>query len=200
MPSDHGAELPIYVTTLAIKAWHWLNNPMLVEPALVDQRGLRLGLQRIRLWSDTSGFCDIEPQTLTVFYPFDETCAPILRKAEWQRSKDLQRVPATIEIGGKDIDPTIIIQDVRLDKTRLEEILQAAMSLRMSLCWPWQEDRRSITSDVGTVGFEVFDLSEPQARLRLAWSSDVPPGWAPIVEWHNKLVDWFEECFVENKA
>lgn len=115
-----------------------------------------------------------------------------------KRSKDLQRIPATMEIGGKDVDPTIAVQDVPLDRTKLEEILETATALRIPPYWPWQGDRRSVTSDAGTVGFEVFDLPEPQARLRLTWSADVPPGWQPVVDWFGELLQWLEGCLEED--
>jgi hypothetical protein len=195
MSSEQRARLPRYANTLASKAWHWLEHSMFVPPALVDERGLRLGLPRVRLWRDASGFCDIEPYSLTVFHPLDKDAALLLRKAEWKRSHDLQYLRAAVdEMTTEERDPTIEVRDVSLDTKECEAMLEKGMALKIPVVWPWADERWSVTEDAGMVGFEVFDLAQPQARVRLSWFVDVPSEWQPVTDWFGELLQWLERC------
>lgn len=151
-------------------------------------------------WRTAEGFHDDEPETLTVFQPF-ESEAPIVRKATWKRSVD-QRSHHRLLDGRASDDlnsqcPTIVVRDERIDSTGFEDILDQATSLRISIVWPWPKDKESLTTDVGMVGFEFFDLAEPQASLRCAWSVDLPPEWEPIRQWYRRMYDFLQEHFSE---
>ena len=197
MSSDRYGWLPRSAKNLSAKAWHRLEYSMSVEPLLVDERQLPFGLPRIRVWGDAWGFCNINPRSLTVFYPFDEAAAPILRMAEWKRSHDFQVLNASInEENGEEPEPTIEVHDVSIDREGLEKILEKGMPLRIPIVWQWEGDW-SATEDTGLAGFEVFDPTQPQARLRLAWFDDFPPEWQPVVDWFYELLHWLDGCLKE---
>lgn len=188
------------IRTLSIRAWDALRNSEYAEPRLIDAQGRRFGRRRLMFWRTAEGFHDDEPETLTVFQPF-ESEAPIVRKATWKRSVD-QRSHHRLLDGRASDDlnsqcPTIVVRDERIDSTGFEDILDQATSLRISIVWPWPKDKESLTTDVGMVGFEFFDLAEPQASLRCAWSVDLPPEWEPIRQWYRRMYDFLQEHFSE---
>ena len=45
------------------------------------------------------------------------------------------------------------------------------------------------------VGFEYFDLAEPQASLRCAWSVDLPPEWQAVTDWFGRMYEWLDGHF-----
>lgn len=183
MTSDVHAVMRDYIRTLSSRAWESLRHSQNLQPPFIDERGLRLGRPRLQLWRDASGFHDGEPHTLTVFQPFNPIAAPLLRKGVWKRSEDQrplyefyeQRTRAELP----EPWPTFDVQDKAIDRSAFEALLDEALRLRIPVAWPWQADRDELTSDVGMEGFEYFDLAEPQASVRCAWSVALPPEWQP---------------------
>ena len=189
------ARIREYIGTLSSKAWDNLRNSQYLQPPLIDSRGMRFGRPKLQLWGDAAGFHDYEPHTLTVFQPFDDV-SPLVRKAVWKESDDLRLLRALVE--GKTPEnlpepmPTFEVCDKIIDGSRFEVLLNDAVGLRIPVVWAWPTDRDSLTTDVGMVGFEFFDLPEPQARIRCAWSVDLPPEWEPVTEWFGRMIEWLE--------
>ncbi len=184
-----------YNKALSSRAWQDLRNSQYIEPSLIDEHGLRIGRPQLSLWTSPSGFCDDEPHTLTVFQPFKKA-PPLLRKAEWKLSIDLQPLHK-LESGElnslPDPKPTINVVDTTIDGADFEGLLAQAFDLQLPIAWPWPKDRASVTTDVGTVGFEFYDIAEPQASIRCAWSIDLPPNWQPVTDWFGRMYNWLEE-------
>jgi hypothetical protein len=152
------------------------------------------------LWRTAEGFHDYEPETLTVFQPFDDK-EPLVRKAVWNRTEDQK--PLHRFADGKALHdlpdplPTIEVRDARIDTSAFETLLSQASKLRIPIVWPWPKDRDSVTTDVGMIGFEFFDIAEPQASLRCGWSMDLPPEWEPVMDWFDRMYNWPEAQFDE---
>jgi hypothetical protein len=182
--------------TLDMCAWWLLEHSENLNPRLISDEGLRFGLQRLRLWDDAMGFgCEHQPFTLTVFHPFHPEATPIVRKAVWQRTPDLRHLSTSLgEDYGRAVpfEPTITVQDAPLPAGDLERVLEKAMSLRLPLVW--FDPTETVTDDVGSFGFEFCSLSQPQARLRLEWSFDIPADWQPVVDWATRVRDFLEGC------
>lgn len=199
MPDPH-AGIREYNRTLSSRAWDTLRNSEYAAPKLIDDRGLRFGRKRLMLWRTAEGFHDYEPETLTVFHPFKEE-PPLVRRAIWNRSEDQKPIHKFID--GKAADdlpnprPTIVVRDTRIDSAEFEVNVGQAANLRIPIVWPWSKDRDSVTTDVGMIGFEFFDIAEPQASLRCGWSMDVPPEWEPVMDWFGRMYDWLETHFDE---
>jgi hypothetical protein len=195
MTIDRHARIRKYVGILSSKAWDNLRNSQYLRPPLIDSRGMRFGRPKLLLWRDAAGFHDYEPHTLTVFQPFDDI-SPLARKAVWKQSDDLRPLQEFAE--GKKQEslpeplPTIEVYDKTIDGSRFDALLDEAVGLRIPVVWPWPKDRDSLTTDVGMVGFEFYDLAEPPARVRCAWSVDLPPEWQPVADWFGRMFQWLE--------
>ena len=85
--------------------------------------------------------------------------------------------------------------DIEIDSTEFEARLAECFELRIPIVWPWPKDKESLTTDVGLLGFEYFDIAEPQASIRLAWSMDLPPDWEPVTKWFGKMYEFLEGHF-----
>ena len=59
----------------------------------------------------------------------------------------------------------------------------------------WFGDRKAVTTDIGSVGFEVFGDSQPPAVLRLEWSVDKPALWEPVLACHSEVRKFLAGCF-----
>jgi hypothetical protein len=152
------------------------------------------------LWRTAEGFHDYEPETLTVFHPFEEE-PPLVRRAIWNRSEDQKPIHKLVD--GKATDdlpdpsPTIVVRDARIDSAEFDGALDQAKDLRIPIVWPWPKDRDSVTTDVGMIGFEFFDIAEPQASLRCGWSMDLPPEWEPVADWFGRMYNLLEGHFTK---
>lgn len=184
---------------LSSRAWDELRNSQYVEPCLTDENGLRLGRRRLMLWISPSGFSEDKPHTLTVFQPFEETRA-LLRKAVWDTSVYSQ-ILSEFENGKRAMlpepRPTIRVSDTTINPEEFEARLAEGFELRIPILWPWPKDRDCLTTDVGLIGFEFFDIAEPQASLRCGWSMDLPPEWEPVTEWFGRMYQWLDSQLLE---
>src|SRR5262249_6639173 len=168
---------PLHLSWQAVSALAWwrLNRSGESDPPIGHGQDFH-GHQRLRLWDDAMGLGDgSEPRTLTVFQPqFAETSDPLVREAIWQRSVDLDRLFNEIRDAKEVVAfrPTITVRDAPVPYERFSTLLQAASHLHLPIVW--FRDREAVTTDAGSVGFEVFGDSQPPAVLRLEWSIDRP--------------------------
>jgi hypothetical protein len=102
-----------------------------------------------------------------------------VRKAVWQRGPDLQQLHDLVEAhhGAASFEPTITVQDAPVPADELRAILRSGLALRIPLVE--MRELVSVTTDVGSVGFDFFTLDEPQARVSLEWSFEPPPSGNP---------------------
>jgi hypothetical protein len=136
-----------------------------------------------------------ESRTLTVFRPlFAETSGPLVRETIWQRSVDLDRLFNEIRDAKEEVAfrPTITVRDAPVPYERFSTLLQAASHLHLPFVW--FRDREAVTTDAGSVGFEVFGDSQPPAVLRLGWSIDKPASWEPVIAWHGEVQKFLDGC------
>ena len=183
-------------------AWAYLNRNGQI-PASV-RRGLpHHGLPRLRLWDDPSGMaCGVEPTTLTVFELFTETYQrePVVREAVWTRSADLGRVQQGVSRAGAAVvlEPTVRERYAAVPGERLADLLREACGFRLPVAW--FDDEESVTSDVGSAGFEFFSRNQPPASLRLTWSWDTPDEWRPVIEWYGRVRQLLEGCLATGES
>lgn len=181
--------------SMGVRAWSMLKSSESIAPKLVSEDGLRFGLPWMRIWDDAMGFgFDIEPFTLTVFDPFDVENQPLVRKAVWQRTNDLRRLHTLVEErhGAVSFEPAITITDATVSGCELQTILRSGLDLRVPLVR--LSNKGSVTTDVGSVGFEFFTLDQPQAKVGLEWSFDPPSEWQPAIEFATQLRAFLESC------
>jgi hypothetical protein len=161
----------------------------------------RYGHPRLRLWDDAGGFgCNSEPTSLTVVDPFhDASSKPIVREAVWQRTNDLRRLHAMVEVNKQVVafEPTIVVRDANIPADQLKEVLLSGTELFVPLIW--LNEMMATTCDVGSVGFEFFGRDQPPAVLRLMWSYDTPEQWNPVKEWVTRLRNFLECCLNTSK-
>jgi hypothetical protein len=89
-------------------------------------------------------------------------------------------------------EPTVIVADARIPGKKLQAILDSGRHLSLpiiKLSYP-----ESITSDVGSIGFDFFTLNQPQAKVSLEWSADPPKEWEPAIDFANRLQKFLETC------
>jgi hypothetical protein len=137
--------------------------------------------------------------TITVFSPlFSQACDPLVREATWRRSVDLDRLFEEIR-DAKDVvafRPTITVRDARVPYERFSRLMQQASSFHLPVVS--FGGRKALTTDAGSVGFEVFGDSHPPAVLRLEWSIDKPASWEPVIAWHSEVRKFLEGCLTTN--
>src|SRR6266851_4800350 len=168
------------VQAWTLMAWSLLDQSDNIEPPLKESNGLRLGLPWMRIWDDAMSFgCPHEPFTLTVFQSFTSENKSFLRKAMWQRALDLRRLwdPPEDRDMPERFEPTLTVADAKIPRKKLEAVLDSGRHLSLPITKLTYDE--SITSDVGSMGFEFFTLNQPQARVRLEWSAYPPKEWEP---------------------
>ena len=179
---------------MGTRAWSLLENSESIRPALGSTDGLRYGLPWMRMWDDAMGFgCEIEPFILTVFHPFLPDDQAIVRKAIWERTPDLRRLHELVERQGQvvSIEPTITVKDALVPVAELNAILRSGLGLHVPLVR--LSDAMSVTSDVGSVGFDFYTLDQPQAKVSLEWSFDPPGEWKAAIEFVARLQALLED-------
>jgi hypothetical protein len=137
-----------------------------------------------------------EPTTLTVFRPlFFEEGAPLVREALWRRSEDLDRLFEEIREAKEVVAfrPTITVRDAPVPYERFSLLMKEASSFHLPVVW--SGDRAALTTDAGTIGFEVFGDSQPPAIISVEWSVDRPASWEPMIAWHAEVRRFLEACF-----
>lgn len=180
--------------SMGTRAWSLLENSESIRPALGSPDGFRYGLPWMRMWDDAMGFgCEIEPFTLTVFHPFLPGDQPIVRKATWERTPDLRRLHELVERQGQvvSIEPTITVKDAIVPVAELNTILRSGLSLRVPVVR--LSEAMSVTSDVGSVGFDFYTLDQPQAKVSLEWSFDPPGEWKAAIEFVARIQALLED-------
>jgi hypothetical protein len=189
---------PRHLSWQAISALAWwrLNRSGELNPPVGHGQDFH-GSQRLRLWDDAMGLGGgSELMTLTVFrHMFTEECDPLVREAIWRRSIDLDRLFEEIR-DAKDVvafRPTITVRDTSVPYERFSTLIEEASDLHLPVVW--FGEGATYSTDVGSVGFEVFGDSQPPAVLRLEWSIDKPTSWEPAIAWHNEVRKFLEGCF-----
>ena len=187
---------PWHLSWQAINALAWwrLERSGELNPTVGNGRDFHA--QRLRFWDDAMGLAGgSEPTTLTIFTTmFSETSDPLVREAIWQRSVDLDRLSEQVR-DAKDVvtfRPTITVRDAPVSRERFSRLMEEASSFHLPIVW--FGDRKAVSTDVGSVGFEVFGHSQPPAVLRLEWSVDKPASWEPVIAWHSEVRKFLEGC------
>jgi hypothetical protein len=88
--------------------------------------------------------------------------------------------------------PTITVRDAPVPNERFSTLMEAASNFHLPVVW--FGDREAHTTDVGSVGFEVFGGSQPPAVLRLEWFIEKPASWEPVIAWHGEVRRFLEGC------
>jgi hypothetical protein len=169
-------------------AWQALEYSSTIAPALIRPDGLRFGLPRVSVWEDPGGpGPEQEPFTLTVYQPRDRNVRPVVRKAIWHWSVDLQRLrePTRERDMPSGFNPTLTVADATISWTELEEIVHSGHELRLPLVG--LDHAHSVTCGGGTVGFAFYTLNQPQAKFSLVWSVDPPGEWQPAIDFALRL-------------
>jgi hypothetical protein len=197
-----GPVSPLRATTVkawTLLAWSMLEQSDEIEPKLLGPQRARYGLPWIRFWEDALGFgCPYEPFSLTVFHDFSEK-QPILRKAVWQRTSDLNRLwdpPDDRDLPDK-LDPRIKVTDAAVPAKKLRAILDSGRDLSLPIIRLTYSD--SVTSDVGSGGLEFFTLNQPQAKVTMEWSADPPKEWQSAIEFALRLQEFLEGCLGKHR-
>lgn len=173
-----------------IRAWWALKHSAELPPSISGDRPFH-GIPRLCLWSDVAGTCaDNTASTLCVFEVFGTdniTRYPVVREAIWQRGNDLRDVRCATEQKRMRavIDPTISVRDGHVPPNELEDLLREATSFHVPAVW--LKDTGAVTTSGGTFGVEFFSREQPAAVVRLEWSSSMPPTWAPIIGWTERM-------------
>ena len=92
----------------------------------------------------------------------------------------------------KKFEPTLTVADAKIPRKKLEAVLDSGRHLNLpiiKLSYP-----ESITTDVGSMGFEFFTLNQPQAKVSLEWSADPPKEWEPAIDFVIRLQKFLESC------
>ena len=155
------------------------------------------GLPRLRLWNDPGGMAyEVEPTTWSVFELFTDTWErePVVREAVWQRTADGDRVRDAVGSARNQVflAPTVSVRFGRVPSDELAEFIREGCAFRLPVAW--LSDTESVTSDVGSVGFEFFSRDQPPASLRLTWSFDTADDWKPVIEWYYRLQEFLTTC------
>jgi hypothetical protein len=138
--------------------------------------------------------------TLTVFEPLSSgQCSPTVRKATWERSKDLDHLYNTVQQTKQVValKPTLVVQDAAVPSSILAELIDEATSIHVPVVWP--NGRTRVTLDVGSVGFAFFSNDRPADVLRLEWSVDFPADWEPVVAWFQRVRKLLEGRLTEKQ-
>ena len=187
---------PWHLSWQAINALAWWRLDRSGELNPTVGHGRDSSTQRLRFWDDAMGLGGgSEPMTLTVFRTmFSESSDPIVREAIWRRSVDLDYLSEQIR-DAKDVvmfRPTITVRDAPVRCERFTRLMEDASTFHLPVVW--FGDRKAVTTDVDSVGFEVFGHSQPPAVLRLEWSVDMPASWEPVIAWHSEVRKCLEGC------
>jgi len=184
---------------LHARAWHTLKHSFDLPPSASGGRPFH-GIPRLCLWDDATGFRSDNPQpfTLSVFEIFGDNLSrhSVVREAVWQRHDDLEKLHRKVERKRKVIfwEPTFVIRDGPVPAAEFRALLKEATAFRVPVVWLGPEDRESVTTDVGDLGFEFFSREQPPAVLRLQWSFEMPESWPPIVDWFEKMRNFLVGC------
>src|SRR5713226_6183888 len=178
----------------SLLAWSLLEHSDNLAPRLIGANAC-FGLPLVRIWEDPRGLGgDRDPFSLTVFQPFSSTDRSIVRKAVWRRSLDLRRLLDPVEEQDMPVsfDPTITVTDVPVPGNEWEAILHTGLNIRLPLVT--LRDSESVSSDVGSVGFEFLTQDEPQTKVSLEWPWDTHSEWQPAIEFVTRVRVFLESC------
>jgi hypothetical protein len=175
------------------RAWSKLRHSYDLEP--------RRGYPWLQLWSTATGFdtrdVPSEPELFSVLRP--SSCEPVVRRALWRRTHDLQRLRLTVERNGRPatFEPAVDIEEASLETNVFEGAI--AELRQMSIPLAWFVDDPSVTCDASAVGFAYADPDhDPPAVLRLEWSHGMPRAWEPLRDWWHKVDELLSAKFAPN--
>lgn len=177
-------------------AWHLLNHSWQLPPEI--PRGYLPHSPRLRIWDDALGWTENEPYTLTVFRGVDE--ATRCRRAIWhsKRPGEMQdRFVRFFEHDGKVQfhEPNITVADAEVPYDAFRRHLQLIAGLTVPAICLQGKSEGTLTTDVGSVGFEYYSQNQPPAGIKYEWSYHHPPEWDPLVEAVMQLRDFLVQCF-----
>jgi hypothetical protein len=175
-------------------AWHLLNHSWQLSPELPLEYIPHN--PRLRLWDDAGGWTDNDPYTLTVFHGLDGPAR--CRHAIWHCNRSWnQRFIQFFDDGGRVqfYEPNITFTDTDVPLDQLNQHLQTIAAYKVPAI-PLQDPRHhSVTTDVGSVGFEYFSQNQPPAGVKYGWSDYTPSEWEPLISAFERLRELLLKCF-----
>jgi hypothetical protein len=177
-------------------AWHLLNHSWQLPPEI--PRDYIPHSPRLRIWDDAAGWTENEPYTLTVFRGFDESTR--CRRAVWHNKtpgETKDRFVQFFKDGGpvQFYEPNITIADANVPFDAFNQHLQRIASLTVPAISLQGMGEGSVTTDVGSVGFEYYSQNQPPAGIRYEWSDYHPPEWELLIEAVKQLHEFLIRCF-----
>lgn len=150
------------------------------------------GYRSLRVWTDPSPGDD--PTSWTTFQPDDGADLAMAREVVWQRSHDWRRFDNWSADPAKPFEtsPTISVRRANVSMRTLTDLILQAAAIRVPITA--MRDGRSVTSDAGSEGVEIFSADDPPAILSFQWSWELPEGWRPFAEWAVELMRILKGC------
>ncbi|MCA9095552.1 MAG: hypothetical protein KDA68_18865 [Planctomycetaceae bacterium] len=184
-------------TTVSVSyAWWLLNHSWQILPEIPGTYAPHN--PRLRIWNNAGGWTDEEPYTLTVFQGLDG--ATQCRRAIWHcKSTEATKVRLIkfFEKNGevRFEEPRISVSDVEVSVDRFNSHLQAIAAHKIPAISLQGPEKRSVTTDVSSIGFELFSHCQPPAGIKFEWSDTYPIEWQPLIEEVAKLRDFLLSGF-----
>ena len=167
------------------EAWRRLEYSGNESPAPPD--GIVPHFRWVRLWDAADGWTTEEhhPTTLTALLDLDGTRC-VLREATWRRDDheaSARQIAEFLRTGGtsRPDPPRITVQDAEVPVEPLTDHLLAIAACRLPAIPPPDPSAGSLTTDVGTFGFEAFTRHQPAASVRYQWADGTPPEWDELL-------------------
>lgn len=172
-------------------AWWLLNHSGQLPPEIPST--YRPHKPLLRIWDNACGWTDKEPYTLTVFQGSDG--ATRSRRAIWhcKSAEDTKvRLIKFFENNGevRFEEPKISVRDVEIPVDQLNVHLQAISSHQIPAISLQSPGDGTVTTDVGSIGFEFFSQAQPPAGIKYEWSDTYPGEWQPLIEAVMKFQDF----------
>ncbi len=182
-------------TLSASYAWYLLNHSWQLPPEI--PRNFIPHTPSARLWDDAGGWTDNLPYTLTVFRSSDESMRCRHAILDDQKTAIKQRLIQFFENEGKIqfYEPKISVRDADIPFDLFHQHLQAIASHRIPAIVLQPPKHYSVSSDVGSIGFEYFSQDQPPAGIKYQWSCEFPSEWQPLLESINQLREFLLSCF-----
>lgn len=175
-------------------AWHLLNRSWQIPPSIPSDYIPHN--PRLRFWDNAGGWSDHQPCTLTVFRGLDEPTR--CRLATWHRGAEelwrqlIQFVKAEGDVPFS--EPKIAVEDADVPFAQLHEHLQAIAACSVPAISLQDPHEHSVTTDLGSVGFEYFSQNQPPAAFKFEWSDYRPREWEPLLEQVERLRTFLMGC------
>ena len=177
-------------------AWFLLNHSWLISPSIPSDN-IRKN-PRIKIWDDARGWMNKGPYTLTVFCGYDELI--YCRHAIWQDKKTDEIMRQFVEFinGSGELqtsDPIIEVGDSQVPYTQFYDYLRKIAACTIPAISLQDPRESSVSTDVGSMGFEYFSLNQPPAAIKYQWADTTPREWEPILNIVNELREFLMGYF-----